>query len=170
MTSEPARARLLWAILFLTLPCHVPVYYFMPKSSPDFVCSDPFCHETFRPSLFRRLAPFLAILGCSRPLVGVDTGSSEVVQETPHPLFFLLSHAARTPHQFSEHHALRQSSVLYVCVCCHPIYSVRQVCGRASRGHTGGRSHRISHRPPFRSACLNFSREKDSAIPFPRRP
>ena len=40
---------------------------------------------------------------------------------------------------------------------------------RTSRGHTGGRSHRISH-PPFCGAYLNFSREKDSAIPFPRRP
>ena len=37
-------------------------------------------------------------------------------------------------------------------------------------GHTGGRSHRISHPPSFCGACLNFSREKDSAIPFPRRP
>ena len=41
--------------------------------------------------------------------------------------------------------------------------------GRTSRGHTGGRSHRISH-PPLCGACLNFSREKDSAIPFFRRP
>ena len=24
-----------------------------------------------------------------------------------------------------------------VCVCCHPIYSGRQACGRTSRGHTG---------------------------------
>ena len=23
-----------------------------------------------------------------------------------------------------------------MCVCCHPIYSGRQVCGRTSRGHT----------------------------------
>ena len=30
-------------------------------------------------------------------------------------------------------------------VCCHLIYSGRQACGRTSRGHTGGRSHRISH-------------------------
>ena len=30
--------------------------------------------------------------------------------------------------------------------------------------------HRISHPPSFGGACLNFSREKDSAIPFPRRP
>ena len=37
-------------------------------------------------------------------------------------------------------------------------------------GHTGGRSHRISHPPSFCGACLSFSREKDSAIPFPRRP
>ena len=36
-----------------------------------------------------------------------------------------------------------------------------------SRGHTGGRSHRIFHPPSFRGACLNFSREKDSAIFFP---
>ena len=42
--------------------------------------------------------------------------------------------------------------------------------GRTSRGHTGGRSHRISHPPSLCGACLNFSREKDSAIPFPRRP
>ena len=41
---------------------------------------------------------------------------------------------------------------------------------RTSRGHTGGRSHRIFHAPSFCGACLNFSREKDSAIPFPRRP
>ena len=39
---------------------------------------------------------------------------------------------------------------------------------RTSRGHTGGRSHRISHPPSFYGACLNYSREKDSAIPFPR--
>ena len=42
--------------------------------------------------------------------------------------------------------------------------------GRTSRGHTGGRSHRISHPPSFCGACLIFSREKDSVIPFPRRP
>ena len=42
--------------------------------------------------------------------------------------------------------------------------------GRTSRGHTGGRSHRIFHPPSFCGACLNFSREQNSAIPFPRRP
>ena len=41
---------------------------------------------------------------------------------------------------------------------------------RTSRGHTGGRSHRISHLPSFCGACLVFYREKDSAIPFPCRP
>ena len=56
-----------------------------------------------------------------------------------------------------------------MCLCCHPIFSGCQACGRTSRGHTGGRSHRIS--PPFFcGACLNFYREKDSAVPFPRRP
>ena len=45
-----------------------------------------------------------------------------------------------------------------VCVCMFffPIYSGLQACGRTSRGHTGGRSHRISHPPSFCGACLNF--------------
>ena len=51
-----------------------------------------------------------------------------------------------------------------VCMCCHPNY-----CGRTSQGHTGERPHRISP-PSFCGACLHFSREKDSAVPFPRRP
>ena len=41
----------------------------------------------FRP-LFRRSALFPLVLGCSRPLVGVDFKSSKVVQETPHPSTF----------------------------------------------------------------------------------
>ena len=56
-----------------------------------------------------------------------------------------------------------------LCVCCLPIYSGCQTCGRTSRGHTGVRSHRISYPPSFCGACLSFSREKDSAVPFPRR-
>ena len=55
------------------------------------------------------------------------------------------------------------------CLCCHPIYSGRQVFGRTSRGHTGGMSHRISP-PSFCGACLDFYCEKDSAVHFPRRP
>ena len=35
--------------------------------------------------------------------------------------------------------------------------------------YTGGRSHRIPP-PSFYGACLNFSREKGLAVPFPRRP
>ena len=66
---------------------HVRVYY----------CNDPFHHDT-RCSTPYLILPSWAIpvvLDCSRPLVGVDTKSSEVVQETPHPLFFLLP--PRTP-------------------------------------------------------------------------
>ena len=51
-----------------------------------------------------------------------------------------------------------------------PIHSGHQVRWTYSRGHTGGRSHRIFHPPSFCGACLNFSREKDSAVSFPRRP
>ena len=57
-----------------------------------------------------------------------------------------------------------------VCVCFFPFILDIKFVGRTSRGHTGGRPHRIFHPPSFCGACLNFSREKDSAIPFPRRP
>ena len=56
-----------------------------------------------------------------------------------------------------------------VCVVCVFFPFILDINGRTSRGHTGGRSHRIFHPPSFCGACLNFSREKDSATPFPRR-
>ena len=57
-----------------------------------------------------------------------------------------------------------------VCVCVFfpSILDVKFV-GCTSRGHTGRRSHRISHPPPFCDACLYFSRKKDSAVHFPCR-
>ena len=60
---------------------------------------------------------------------------------------------------------------MYMCVCVFfpSILDIKFV-GRTSRGHTGGRSHRIFNPPSFCGACLDFCREKDSAIPFPRRP
>ena len=60
---------------------------------------------------------------------------------------------------------------MYVCVCVFfPFILDIKFVGRTSRGHTGGRSHRIFNPPSFCGACLDFCREKDSAIPFPRRP
>ena len=59
--------------------------------------------------------------------------------------------------------------MLCVCVFFPSILDIKFV-GRTSRGHTGGRSHRIFNPPSFCGACLGFCREKDSAIPFPRRP
>ena len=59
--------------------------------------------------------------------------------------------------------------VVCVCVFFPSILDIKFV-GRTSRGHTGGRSHRIFNPPSFCGACLDFCREKDSAIPFPRRP
>ena len=56
--------------------------------------------------------------------------------------------------------------------CCFVFFfpSILDINGRTSRGHTGGRSHRIFNPPSFCGARLDFCREKDSAIPFPRRP
>ena len=61
------------------------------------------------------------------------------------------------------------SGCVFVCVFFPSILDIKFV-GRTSRGHTGGRSHRIFNPPSFCGACLDFCREKDSAIPFPRRP
>ena len=73
-----------------------------------------------------------------------------------------------------EHDRVDFSPVVTVCVVVvfFPFILDIKFVGRTSRGHTGGRSHRITSHPPFFcGACLNFSREKDSAIiPFPRRP
>ena len=52
-----------------------------------------------------------------------------------------------------------------VCVCFLPIYSGRQIRWKYQPG-----SHRISYPPSFCGTCLYFSREKDSDVPFPRRP
>ena len=69
-----------------------------------------------------------------------------------------------------NHKQAFSDNIVYVCVCVFfPFILDIKFVGRTSRGHTGGRSHRISHPPYFCGACLDFSREKDSAIPFPRR-
>ena len=65
------------------------------------------------------------------------------------------------------------NTYIHTCVCvCVFFPSILDIkfVGRTSRGHTGGRSHRIFNPPSFCGACLDFCREKDSAIPFPRRP
>ena len=65
----------------------------------------------------------------------------------------------------------RGNVCVVVCVCVFfPFVLDIKFVGRTSQGHTGGRSHRIFHPPSFCGACLNFTREKDSAIPFSRRP
>ena len=64
---------------------------------------------------------------------------------------------------------VQQTTCVCVCVFFPFILDIKFV-GHTRRGHTGGRSHRIFHPPSFCGACLNFSREKDSVIPFPRRP
>ena len=57
------------------------------------------------------------------------------------------------------------------CECVFFPFAVDFKCvGRTSRGHTGERSHIISYPPSFCGVSLYFSREKESAVPFPRRP
>ena len=66
---------------------------------------------------------------------------------------------------------IRNIILYHVCLCVFfPSILDITFVGRTRRGHTGGRSHRIFNPPSFCGACLDFCREKDSAIPFPRRP
>ena len=69
-----------------------------------------------------------------------------------------------------KHHRRKVEKSCVIMTCVFVCFLDIKIVGRTSRGHTGGRLHRISHPPSFCGACLNFSREKDSAIPFPRRP
>ena len=55
------------------------------------------------------------------------------------------------------------SSCIQVCVLSSHLFWTSDMWTHQPR------SHRISP-PSFCGACLNFSREKDSAVPFPRRP
>ena len=70
--------------------------------------------------------------------------------------------------------ALSATEELLVCVCVC-VFSSHSFWTSRSLDVTVGvtqdeRSHRISRPPSFCGARLYFSREKDSAIPFPRRP
>ena len=56
---------------------------------------------------------FPLVLGCDRPLIDVHAENCGVVQKTPHPFFLLSPRGTRTPHEFPEHHALRQSRVFH---------------------------------------------------------
>ena len=78
-----------------------------------------------------------------------------------------------------ERTANMETATMCVCVCFLPIHSGHQWTYQPGshrrnvtqeEGHTGGRSHRIFNPPSFCGACLDFCLEKDSAIPFPRRP
>ena len=91
---------------------------------------------------------------------GGDDAGSPAIQF----VYYLLYHSLAVQHNANPHYSS-------VCVCVFfPFILDIKFVGRTSRGNTGGRSHRISHPPSFCVACLNFSRERDPAIPFPRRP
>ena len=123
MTSEPARARSLWAIISLVLPvtfgyttaCRSPaltfpavIHFAMKRFAP---CPAVWCHSP---------SPWPAAVHWSAWI----PENSEIVQETPHPFFFLVPHVARVLHQqFSEHNALRQSRIFMRAK--NPAYRIR---------------------------------------------
>ena len=108
------------------------------------------------------------VLGRTR---GVRVGAGLVTTSSAEGIFF-----AAFLHTIQYHfptilEPIEQPSAVCARVCVFfPFILDIKFVGRTSRGHTGGRSHRISHPPAFCGACPSFSRAKDSVIPFPRRP
>ena len=94
--------------------------------------------------------------------MGVDDGNLQVIDDDVDMIL------ENCPITIVRNLLLIAYSTMCVCFFFPFILDIKFV-GRTSRGHTGGRSHRISHPPSFCGACLNFFREKGSAIPFPRR-
>ena len=92
--------------------------------------------------------------------------TSEIRVERSHLMFCTNCHKI----DITTGYCSRVEIHVVVCVVCVFFPSILDINGRTSRGHTGGRSHRIFNPPSFCGACLDFCREKDSAIPFPRRP
>ena len=88
-------------------------------------------------------------------MILVVTKTSDQTRQKGHTLYLYKSY-------LSPEHLV----CVYVCVFFPFILDIKFV-GRTSRGHTEGRSHRISLPSSFCGACLNFSREKDSAFTFP---
>ena len=78
--------------------------------------------------------------------------------------YFLASCRESIPKSYGQSVPAGGGFVLCVVFVFFPFILDIKFVGRTSRGHTGGTSHRISHPPSFCGACLNFSREKDSAI------
>ena len=59
---------------------------------------------------------------------------------------------------------------LCVCVCCHTIYSGRQVCRRTSRGHTHKEGHTGFLHLPSAVLTLTFLARRIQPVSSPRRP
>ena len=67
----------------------------------------------------------------------------------------------------------RAKLVQLQCVCVfssHSFWTSSSLDVPAGVTQEEGHMPRISHPPSFCGACINFSQEKDPAIPFPRRP
>ena len=103
-------------ILFLALPvtfghttvivCRSPAFVFSAAIHFTMKCSAP-CSAVLRhsPSSWAAVVRWSALM----PKALRSTRK----HPTHNPLFFLPPHTARAPHQFSEHHALRQSRILH---------------------------------------------------------
>ena len=114
----------------------------------------------------------LSILTTAVPLVAMQVDDLSIISLSSTFSFFLFKAKKRIS-------VITSSGIVFYCLkkdcffCFSFILDIKFV-GRTSRGRTGGRSNMIFH--PLSlcgavrcGACLNFSREEDSAIPFPRQ-
>ena len=123
-SSKPVRARLLWAIFSSVLPVNFEDVSTCRNATLALLAAIHFVVK-LSAACFGGPKPFPLVLGCDRPLVGIETENSEVIQETPHKLLFL------PPHEFPELHELRQSPVLHM-LATNPVKRIRLLHSIAS--------------------------------------
>ena len=121
---------------------------------------------------FAGLVLFVTVLFYSTaafPRHGARKGKSRSFMRLPAKVTTKKRRAPISRVKYSRSHmkARGGDNITSMCVCV-VIPFILDVCGRTSRGHTGGRSNRVSHPPSSCGAyCLNFfSREGFSSL-FP---
>ena len=100
-------------------------------------------------------------------------GHQKNIKSKPETMWYTITHGSSNIHYkgykykavtLGQQYNVGEKPTVILCVCVFfpSILDIKFV-GRTSRGHTGGRSHRIFNPPSFCGACLDFCREKDSA-------
>ena len=120
------------------------------KVRPFLKCGGIRGHESLRAGTRQGIYPVSVV----QAKIQVTGHQRRISSSSPMKSGVQRTHDERVPPRNST--VLSQIELVCVCVCVcvfFPFILDIKFVGRTSRGHTGGKSHRISH-PPFCSACL----------------